>query len=243
MTFSDSHSKQSPSFYPINIEVAGRKAFVFGGQKDALSEVTRLLDFGASVDVVAPYLMAELQELQITYGERIKVTRRQFDDSDRTNFNEKAYLLVFAMDTDDASNWKVIEAAQNASLLAFGVNQARGSSFITPSVLKRGHLKISVCADAVSQASERAILQRIEASFVTHIDKYVLFLNRLSEKLANLSSADPHFQNEDNLAKVTRELNNSEEIFYALQRQNFEEADLLVERIILANKQPEAEPA
>lgn len=242
MTSSDSHSKQSPSFYPINIEVAGRKAFVFGGQENALFEVTRLLDFGAKVDVVAPHLMAELLELQITYGDRIKVSRRQFDDTDRTNFSEKAYLLVFAMDSDDASNWKVIEAAQNANLLAFGVNQARRSSFITPSVLKRGHLKISVSADALSQASERAILQRIEASFVTHIDKYILFLNRLSERLASLPT-DPHFQDEKKLALLTRELNHSDEIFFALQRQNFEEADALVERIIHNNKMPQAEPA
>jgi siroheme synthase-like protein len=242
MTSSDSHSKQSPSFYPINIEVAGKRAFVFGGQNDALLEVTRLLDFGANVDVVAPHLMAELQELQITYGDRVKIARRQFDDTDRAKFTEKSYFLVFAMDNDDASNWKVIEAAQNANLLAFGVNHARRSSFITPSVLKRGHLKISVSADAVSQASERAILQRIEASFVSHIDKYVLFLDRLSEKLAILSH-DPHFQNESNLHNVTRELYNSEEIFLALQRQSFEEADSIVERIILSQKLPQAEPA
>jgi precorrin-2 dehydrogenase/sirohydrochlorin ferrochelatase len=242
MTKSDSHSKQSSSFYPINIEVAGKRAFVFGGQKDALFEVTRLLDFGANVDVVAPHLMAELQELQITYGDRVKVARRQFDDTDRAKFRQKAYFLVFAMDHDDAGNWKVIQAAQNANLLAFGVNQAKGSSFITPSVLKRGHLKISVSADAVSQASERAILQRIEASFVTHIDKYVLFLDRLSEKLANLSN-DPHFQIENNLIQVTKELYNCEDIFLALQRQSFEEADSLVERIILTHKLPQAEPA
>ncbi|HEY9677876.1 MAG TPA: NAD(P)-dependent oxidoreductase [Drouetiella sp.] len=243
MPTSDLHTKQSPLFYPVNIDVAGRRAFVFGGQKDALHEVTRLLEFGASVDLVAPYLMAELQELQVVYGERIRVSKREFNETDRENFIQKSYCLVFALDNDDAKNSVILDAAKSADVLAFGINQTKNSTFITSSVIKRGHLKINVSADGISQAYERSILNRIEAHFVSQIDKYVLFLDRLNEKVNELKM-DPTFNSDQKLLnKLTRELHNSEELYLALQRLNFDEADSIVERIIASHKIPQTELA
>lgn len=237
-----SPSKQAPSYYPINIEIAGKKVFVFGGQKDALAEVTRLLDFGARVDVVAPRVMAELQDLSITYGGRANIFRRAFSQDDQAKIKAKEYLLVFALDTNDAGNCQVIQSAQDSSVLVFGTNNALLSSFIMPSILKRGHLKISVSADALSLATERAIVQRIEASFVNHIDKYILFLNRLRETLDDLRK-DPAFQSQDNLLQIMSSLYDSQEIFLALQRQSFDEAKVHVERIISSCKLGQEETA
>ena len=225
-------TKLAPSYYPINIRIAGKKVFVFGGQSEALSEILRLLDFGANVDVVAPHIMAELQDLAFTYGDRITIQRRVFGDQDRLKLKNKDYLLAFALDDDDQSNVKVVESAIGNGVLAFGINDGRLSSFATATLLKRGHVKIAVSADTISKPIERAILRRIEALFVSNIDNYILFLNRLNDRLNELTN-DPYFSDRESYFRLTRQLDQSEEILLAVQRQSFDEADALVDRIVL----------
>ena len=61
------------SFYPILVDLRGKKALVVGGGKVAQRKIETLLECGAFVQVVAKELTAELQELRSS--RKIRVSR------------------------------------------------------------------------------------------------------------------------------------------------------------------------
>jgi len=225
-------SKQSwRGFYPVHLGITGKKVLILAGTKTAIHEIERLVDFGAHVDALAPHIMAELTELATTFGDKLRVKKQGFTESEEALLKQGHYFMVFAYAKKPEDNTKLLNAAKQHKILACSIDDSHVSDFLVPAMLKRGHLKVSVSTDGLSPPLERAILQRIEANFVNDIDKYVLFLNRMREKITSLSDELPDLSARE-MREVLGRLHQSEEIFLALRRNNIEEADLLVDRII-----------
>ncbi|MGH9550680.1 MAG: precorrin-2 dehydrogenase/sirohydrochlorin ferrochelatase family protein, partial [Terriglobales bacterium] len=229
-------------YYPINLNLKGERVLVCGGSRLALAEIDRLVEFGAEVDVVAPNMVSELHEIAMTYGDCVALHRRPFDQTDEAALKSGRYLLVFAYYNKEEDNKEVLKAAAQANILAFAIDDPERSNYIVPSLIKRGHLKISVSTDALSPPLERALVQRIEATFVNEIDKYTLFLNAMHERITRLLK-DQNLSQPAIFRRVVRRLAESEEIFLALQRRNFEEANHLAEAIVFEIKSEFNEPA
>jgi DNA-binding FadR family transcriptional regulator len=70
----------------------------------------------------------------------------------------------------------------------------------------------------------------LEGALVNDIDRYVLFLNALSEKLKK-TTQDPAFSQEQK-QEFLRQLAESEEIYRAVSRGNFDEARRLTDQIL-----------
>lgn len=154
-------------FYPILVDLQGKKALVVGGGKVAQRKIETLLEHGASVRVVARDLTPPLEELRS--AGRIEFLGREFSDA----LLEGAFL-VFA-GTDDASlNRRVSEAAQHKGLLVNAVDQPADCNFIVPSVLSRGDLLIAVSTSGRSPAFARKVRVDLERHFG---EEYGLFLN------------------------------------------------------------------
>ncbi|HEY9773784.1 MAG TPA: NAD(P)-dependent oxidoreductase [Planktothrix sp.] len=229
-------------YYPISINLKGRKVLMCGASRLALAEVNRLLEFGARVDVVAPSIVAEMSETEVAYGERLKIAKREFNDEDARRLANGDYLLVYAFFHKEEDNLAVLNAARDARVLAFAVDNGERSDYIVPSLIKRGHLKIAVSTDSLSPPLERALVERIEATFVSEIDKYTLFLDAMQERVERLLK-DKNLSQPATFRRVMRRLAESEEIFLALQRRNFEEANHLAEAIVFEIKSEFNEPA
>ncbi|HEY9787873.1 MAG TPA: bifunctional precorrin-2 dehydrogenase/sirohydrochlorin ferrochelatase [Candidatus Obscuribacterales bacterium] len=221
------------AFMPLNLRVMGRLVLVVGAGRATLPEINRLIEFGASVDVIAPHVMTEIEELALAYSNRLTVKRRKFQEEDRAKILSRHYCLVFSFSGDEEENATVFNAAQEAGIPAASSEPAITADFMIPTMVKRGHLKIAVSTDGISPAVEKALLHRIEGSLVSEIDNYVLFLSSMRETLTWLF-------NDSRLSKsvvkdLQRQFADSEEIYRAVSRNNFEEARKLVERIIEGN--------
>ena len=70
----------APSYYPVFLNLGGKKCVVVGGGQVALRKVKSLLGAGAEVKVVSPVLCAQLTELAET-GE-IGIAERPFQPGD-----------------------------------------------------------------------------------------------------------------------------------------------------------------
>jgi len=230
------------TYYPINVNLKGKKVLMCGASRLALAEINRLAEFGAHIDVVAPNMVSELTDLALTYGERINLLRRAFDQDDVLKLKNRVYLLVFAFCTREEENNRILDAARDAGVFAFAVDNTERSDYIVPSLIKRGHLKIAVSTDSLSPPLERALVERIEATFVNEIDKYTLFLNAMQDRVQRLLK-DSNLSQPAIFRRVMRRLAESEEIFFALQRRNFEEAHHLCEAIVFEIKSEFNEPA
>lgn len=236
------HLTRKTGYYPINVSIAGRSVLVCGGGKPAMAECRRLLEFGAHVDVVAPNVMSEIQELAVTYGEKIRIMRRHFSDEDRAKIDTHHYFLVFAYNNREHENSEILKAAAQANVLSCGIDQFSPSHFIVPWTVRRGHLKIAVSTDGISPPLEVAVMQRIEAGFVSEIDKYMLFLDGMLERINRISD-DARLSKTAVFRRIVRRMAESEEILSALQRRNFEEANHIAEAIVFEVASELNEPA
>ncbi len=73
-------SRQTDPYYPVFLNIAGRKCVVVGGGQVALRKVSTLLEHGAKVDVISPDLCPEMDGL--ARSGRIEVVRRGYKTGD-----------------------------------------------------------------------------------------------------------------------------------------------------------------
>ncbi len=210
------------NFYPLSLSLRGKEVIVFGGDLAAFSELLRLLEAGATVTVVSSAFVCEIQELHITYGNRLELVRVS-----EVKYLEKCedlarFSLVFALSTNQVANEKAAAIAASSKVPFYFV-AGSGCTFVPVTVFKRGHVKISVSSDGICPPLETALMQRIEEVLVNDFDRYSVFLDSVREQLNAESVADG--------LKTWSELNASESLASALSRRNFEEAINIIQQL------------
>jgi precorrin-2 dehydrogenase/sirohydrochlorin ferrochelatase len=140
---------------PVSLLVAGRPCLVVGGGRVAARKVDHLLEAGAAVTVVSPRLGAALRK-RLREG-RIRHLARGFEDADL-----KGRRLVFAVTNDTDVNRRVIERCRRRRILcsAADENWPQGD-FVTPAVVRRPDLVVTVSTGGRSCRQARAVKERI----------------------------------------------------------------------------------
>lgn len=230
-------TKDAPLFnlLPVNLKVDGRNVLVTGGGKQALKEVTRFIDYGARVEVIASRFASELDELRVAYSNKLTLTKREVDDSDLARIRAGHFFMVVTAGRDLAENEKLLNAALEAKVLCASNDFNADCDIIFGQSVKRGHLKLAVSTDGVSHALERALIGRLEGVLVNDIDRYVLFLNALADKLRKTTREEAFSQ--EQMQDFIRELAESEDIYRAVSRGNFDEARRLTDQILSGTHQ------
>ena len=120
--------KRFSSYYPVFLNMTGRKCVVVGGGQVALRKVKGLLEFGANVEVISPDLCPELRELAEA-GE-INVLPRRYQQGDL----QGVFVAIVATGNSDV-NQEVVNEAGKYGVLTNVVDDAGHSDFIVPSHL------------------------------------------------------------------------------------------------------------
>lgn len=149
---------RSSQYYPISLEISGKKCVVIGGGIVALRKVGALLGYGADVQVISREICPELGQLE--EGGKIDVVHRDYVQGDLKD----AVLAVAATD-DNSVNQKVSREARKRRVLVNVVDDPEKSDFIVPSHLRRGNVTIAVSTGGSSPALARKIRSRIGRSF------------------------------------------------------------------------------
>jgi precorrin-2 dehydrogenase / sirohydrochlorin ferrochelatase len=168
------------SYYPLFVELAGRKAVVIGGGTVAERKIETLLEYGAVVHVISRDLTPELQD-RLKNGD-IRLISREFDES-----HIIGAFIVIAATNDKGLNQRVSEAAKGLNILVNAVDQPEECSFIVPSIIKRGDLLIAVSTSGKSPALARRIRETLAAQFGK---EYEYFLNMMARIRKLLLSED-----------------------------------------------------
>ena len=145
-------------YYPIFLNIGGKRCVVVGGGQVALRKVRALLEHRANVEVISPELCSELIEL--AEGGQIRVVRRHYQSGDL----QKALVAIAATDDSDI-NLQVAKEAQSKAVLVNVVDDAENSDFIVPSCLRRGDVTIAISTAGKSPALARKIRTRLEKDF------------------------------------------------------------------------------
>jgi len=140
------------NYFPINLDVSGRRAVVVGGGKIAARKVRALLDCDADVIVVSPEFCPTL-----TAMEGITRVARGYMRGDLAS----AAVVISATDSEDV-NRQVWEDARSAGIPVNVVDQPEHCTFTVPAVLRRGDIMIAVSTGGGGPALSGSIRRRLE---------------------------------------------------------------------------------
>ncbi len=118
------------SYFPMFIELNGRRCLVVGGGGIALHKIRVLKEFGADVLVVSPTVLPEILELK-----GVSYRRKSFDRSDLAGQE-----LVVAATDDAEQNRRISELCREKHIPVNAVDQIKDCSFIFPAYLKEGEV-------------------------------------------------------------------------------------------------------
>jgi siroheme synthase-like protein len=168
--------KQVPTYYPILLNIEGRKCLVVGGGKVALRKVKVLLEHGANVEVVSPVFCSEINQLAADGA--IRAIQRDYKSENL----QHAFIAIAA--TDDAkTNKRVASEARRRGVLTNVVDDPKKSDFIVPSYFERGDIIIAVSTSGRSPALARKIRRQLEANFQDEYGQLALVADEVRSKL------------------------------------------------------------
>lgn len=171
-------------YYPIYLDLKGRDVLVVGGGAIAEGKALQLVEAGARVTVRSPELIGALGAA-VARGEIIHL-RGSFIEEDLNG----AYLVISATD-DRKVNEKVAKAARERGLLLNVVDQPDLCNFITPALVTRGGLQISVSTAGGSPT----LTQRVKREVAAQIgEEYGVLLELAAEMRAEAKDRVADFE-------------------------------------------------
>src|SRR5881628_1010317 len=142
------------TFYPVFLNLRGRRAVVIGGGAVAEQKVRGLLAAGAHVTVVSPETTVGLSTLAAENG--IELRRRPYRAGDLAG----AWLAIAATDQRD-TNRAVWTDAERAGVLLNAVDDLKHCSFIAPAIHREGDITVAVSTAGKSPALAVRLRDRI----------------------------------------------------------------------------------
>ncbi|VAX28076.1 Siroheme synthase / Precorrin-2 oxidase [hydrothermal vent metagenome] len=165
-------------YYPVFLNLEGKRCIVIGGGTIAERKVLALLDAGAAVTVISPELTERLAGLK--RAGQIEHTPRGYQDGDL-----KGAFIVIAATSDMDVNRKVAGDAGNIPVNVVDVPAL--CTFIVPSVIKRGKLTIAVSTSGASPALSGSIREELEDLYMEEVGG---LLQHLAEIRKTLTESD-----------------------------------------------------
>lgn len=163
-------------YYPVHLKIDGRRAVIAGGGAVAARKCAGLLAAGAVVTVVAPSLCPDLAEL-LRQG-AISHHSREFRTGDLAGA-----ILAFAATDDPAVNREVAEEARRVGVLVDVVDAPPLSSFISPAVVRRDDLLLTVSTGGRSPSLAARVREELALRYGPEYGEAARLLGAVREKL------------------------------------------------------------
>ena len=210
--------------YPICLDLQDKKCVVVGGGDVAQRKVLLLLKCGAKVVVVSPEDTEKLAELakdaQITWH------AREFEPDDLSGA-----FLVYAATDKPSVNSSVSKCALDYGIsLVNVVDTPAECTFITPSIVARSDLIISISTSGKSPALAKKIRQQLEKQYGP---EYAGFLNILGEARKVAMNIIP---TQKKRHQIFEKLIDDSSVFDLIKMGKKEEARRLARQIIIDEK-------
>ncbi len=166
--------RKASKFYPIMLDVAGKPCLVVGGGQVAERKTLGLLDADAAVRLVSPDLTPRL--MQLAEDGVVQVRQGEYRIEDMNDAR-----LVIAATSDQETNERIARDAAARGIPANVADRSDGGDFITPSVVRRGDLVLTVSLSGASPSLAAKIAAELSDRYGESYEDYALWLRRLRE--------------------------------------------------------------
>ncbi len=169
-------SVHHPADFPVFLRLAGHRALVVGGGAVALRKVRRLLRSDARVAVIAPSLIGELRELALA-GAITHVS------ADFTPARLDGCRYAVAATDDHVLNAAVADAATRRGIFVNVVDDAELSSAISPAIVDRAPVTVSISTSGLAPVLARRLRERIEQALPARLGALARFMGAARPRL------------------------------------------------------------
>ena len=149
---------ERPPFFPMMIDLNGRKVLIVGGGHIASRRAETLLRCGAEIIAVSPEFAPE-------FPEGTRRIARKFSPDDIT----AGLSLVIAATNDRSVNHAVHLMARKASIPVNVADCQKECDFFFPSLINSGHVAVSVSTAGKSSSLTRRLSDRLRKIWPTWI--------------------------------------------------------------------------
>ncbi len=164
------------AFFPMLVNLTGRKCLVVGAGKVAAAKIEGLLLCGADVVVVSPRAVAAIQRL--ARNGRLVWRRKAFSQRDV----QGKFLAIAATDSDK-TNAAVFRVCTARGVMCNSVDDPEHCDFIYPAVARRGALQIAISTGGRSPALAARLRRELEQQFGPEWSAWVEDLGRRRDEL------------------------------------------------------------
>lgn len=144
--------------YPVNLELAGKRAVVIGDEAVRAGKVDGLLEVGADVTVIAQGPAAALRQLED--GGRATVFRRRYEGGDLVG----AYLCIASSSSLD-ERAAIHKEGQSWNVLVNVMDDVVHCNWAAPALVRRGDLVFAISTGGKSPALARRLREDLEGQY------------------------------------------------------------------------------
>jgi len=145
------------TYYPVFLNLNGRRCVVIGGGQIAEGKVLKLIESGANVTVISPEATQALHDA--AGRDVIEINLRKYHTGDL-----QGAFLAIAATNDRVVNEEIFEEAENLGVLLNAVDDPPRCSFIAPSILQRGPVTLAISTGGASPALARKLRETLTES-------------------------------------------------------------------------------
>ena len=145
------------TYYPVYLNLRGRRCVIVGGGTVAEGKIARLLDSGAEICVVSPDATPGIR--QFVADGAVRWEQRVYRPGDL----EGAFIAIAATNVREI-NRRIYEEANERGVMLNAVDDPPNCSFIAPSIVQRGPVTLAISTGGVSPALARKLRESLQAS-------------------------------------------------------------------------------
>lgn len=205
-------------YYPVNLDIKGRRCLVVGGGRVGARKVDTLLRCGAAVTVVSPKVSPAV--MQLAADKTIEMKQRPYRASDV----EGMFLVIGATD-NETLNRQINADAERLNLLCNIADRPEICNFILPAIVRRGNFVMAISTAGKSPAFAKHIRKRLETQFGPEYGVVLELMGAIRSKLL----ADAH---EPEVHKPLFEQLIDGDLLSLVKDQKIDQIDQLLERVL-----------
>lgn len=172
------------TYYPVYLDLRGRRCVVVGGGLVALEKVEGLLAAGAAVRLIAPRLAPELERLAAAGS--IEHLPRSYRDGDL-----EGAFIAFSERLGEVVHRALAAEAERLAVPLNVQDETACCSFIAAALVRQGDLTITISTSGKAPALAVRLKEAMKESFGPH---YARFLELSGRLRAPLKARHPDFE-------------------------------------------------
>lgn len=143
--------------FPISLKLKGQRCLIVGAGRIAFRKAQLLIQAGAVLDVMAPKIYAELEQLLLLHQGRYLAQAFEPDMSLRS------YRLVIAATNDAQVNAEVFRCCEMENVLVNSVDDPPHCRFMVPAIVDRSPIVVSIASNGTSPVMSRQLRTQLES--------------------------------------------------------------------------------